>query len=200
MSDQNEARDQQSTRPPRRPLLVAAAVFVPLAGLFALLAWALVESGGQPAGVAINTQFGEVAVEEAPARDFTLTLFDGETLRLSELRGKVVLIDFWTSWCPPCRREAPTLADAYRRFQGAGVEFVGVAVWDSEEESSRFVREHDVSYPNGLDSKGTIAIDYGLTGIPEKYIVDREGRLVRKFVGPMEPDRLEALLIELTLP
>ena len=179
---------------------MAAAVFVPLLGLFALLAWALVESGGQPAGVAINTQFGEVAVEEGPARDFTLTLFDGETLRLSELRGKVVLIDFWTSWCPPCRREAPTLADAYRRFQGAGVEFVGVAVWDSEEESSRFVREHDVSYPNGLDSKGTIAIDYGLTGIPEKYIVDREGRLVRKFVGPMEPDRLEALLIELTLP
>ena len=55
-------------------------------------------------------------------------------------------------------------------------------------------------YPNGLDSKGTIAIDYGLTGIPEKYIIDREGRLVRKFAGPMELDRLEALLIELTLP
>lgn len=200
MSDQNKVRDTETTGPPRRPLLIAAAVFVPLVGLFALLAWALVESGGQPAGVAINTQFGEVAVEEGPARDFTLTLFDGETLRLSELRGKVVLIDFWTSWCPPCRREAPTLADAYRRFQGAGVEFVGVAVWDSEEESSRFVREHDVGYPNGLDSKGTIAIDYGLTGIPEKYIVDREGRLVRKFVGPIEPDRLEALLIELTLP
>ena len=179
---------------------MALAVFVPLAGLFALLAWALVDSGGQPAGVAINTQFGEVDIEEGPARDFTLTLFDGESLSLSQLRGKVVLIDFWTSWCPPCRREAPTLAEAYRRFQGRGVEFVGVAVWDSEEEAAGFVRDHNVAYPNGLDSKGTIAIDYGLTGIPEKYIVDRDGRLVRKFVGPIEPDRLEALLIELTLP
>ena len=200
MNDQIELRDQERTTPSRRRLLVALAVFLPLMALFALLAWALVESGGQPAGVAINTQFGEVAIEEGPARDFTLTLFDGESLSLSELRGKVVLIDFWTSWCPPCRREAPTLAEAYRRFQGRGVEFVGVAVWDSEEQASGFVRELGVEYPNGLDSKGTIAIDYGLTGIPEKYIVDREGRLVRKFAGPMELDRLEALLIELTLP
>ena len=200
MSDQDELRSQEATRPSRRHLVVALAVFVPLVGLFALLAWALVESGGQPAGVAINTQFGEVEVEEGPARDFTLTLFDGETLRLSELRGKVVLIDFWTSWCPPCRREAPTLADAYRRFEGRGVEFVGVAVWDSEEQAAGFVGDNNVPYPNGLDSKGTIAIDYGLTGIPEKYIVDREGRLVRKCVGPMEPEQLEAVLIELTLP
>ena len=200
MSDQDELRSQEATTPSRRRLVVALAVFVPLVGLFALLAWALVESGGQPAGVAINTQFGEVEVEERPARDFTLTLFDGETLRLSELRGKVVLIDFWTSWCPPCRREAPTLADAYRRFEGRGVEFVGVAVWDSEEQAAGFVRDNNVPYPNGLDSKGSIAIDYGLTGIPEKYIVDQDGRLVRKFVGPMEPEQLEAVLIELTLP
>ncbi len=200
MSDQDELRSQEATTPSRRRLVVALAVFVPLVGLFALLAWALVESGGQPAGVAINTQFGEVEVEEGPARDFTLTLFDGESISLSELRGKVVLIDFWTSWCPPCRQEAPTLADAYRRFEGRGVEFVGVAVWDSEEQAASFVGDNNVPYPNGLDSKGTIAIDYGLTGIPEKYIVDRDGRLVRKFVGPMEPDQLEAVLIELTLP
>ena len=200
MNDRDELREQEGTASSRRRVLVAVAVLVPLLGLFAVLAWALVESGGQPAGVAINTQFGEVEIEEGPARDFTLTLFDGESISLSELRGKVVLIDFWTSWCPPCRREAPTLADAYRRFEGRGVVFVGVAVWDSEEQAAGFVRELGVEYPNGLDSKGTIAIDYGLTGIPEKYIVDREGRLVRKFVGPMEPDQLEAVLIELTLP
>ena len=200
MNDRDELRGGDATEPSRRRLLVALAVFVPLVGLFALLAWALVQSGGQPAGVAINTQFGEVDIEEGPARDFTLTLFDGESLTLSELRGKVVLIDFWTSWCPPCRREAPTLSEAYRRFEGRGVEFVGVAVWDSEEQAAGFVRELGVEYPNGLDSKGSIAIDYGLTGIPEKYIVDREGRLVRKFAGPMELEQLEAVLIELTLP
>ena len=131
------------------------------------------------------------------ARDFTLTTFSGEPVRLSDLRGKHVMVDFWSSWCPPCREEAPALAAAYDRYRTQGVEFVGVAVWDIEDEAARFAEESGAAYPAGVDTKGVIAVDYGLTGIPEKYFIDPDGRIVRKYVGPMTGDVLDRVLQEL---
>jgi len=180
----------------RRGLVMLGAL-VPLLALLGLLAWALIQSGGQPAGIGINRMFGQVPVDETPARDFSVALFGGGDLRLSELRGQVVMVDFWSSWCGPCREEAPALQEAYRRFRGRGVEFVGVAIWDSEKEATKFIAEVGQQYPTGLDSKGLIAIDYGVTGIPEKYFVDRDGVLVRKFVGPVTVPELDRVLTEL---
>jgi cytochrome c biogenesis protein CcmG/thiol:disulfide interchange protein DsbE len=168
-----------------------------LAGLVALLAWATVNSGGWPGGLGINSTFGEVPIEEKPARDFTLQLFDGRALALSELRGKVVMVDFWASWCPPCRKEAPELARVYREYQGSEVEFLGVDIWDSEEGAKEFIARYSIPYPNGLDAKGKIAIDYGVTGIPEKYFISKEGFLLKKFIGPMNEDKLKGVLEEL---
>ena len=177
-----------------RVLLLA---LVPIVALFALLAWALVRSGGQPAGVSINSVFGEVALKPAPAKEVSLALLTGQSLTLSSLRGKVVMVDFWSSWCPPCRQEAPALAATYERYRSRGVEFVGVAIWDSEDEVRKFLERNRITYPNSLDLKGVTAIEYGVKGIPEKFFVDRQGNLVRKFIGPVTEERLAAVLDEL---
>ena len=177
--------------------LLALAGLLAVVGLIALFAWGLARSGSSSGGFAINAQLGEVAIRPGPARPFRLTTFEGETLALDDLRGQVVMVDFWASWCPPCRAEAPVLARVYRAYRDKGVEFVGITVWDSEADAQGYIRQFGIAYPNGLDPQGRIAMDYGVTGIPEKYFIDRNGVLVRKFNGPMDEERLRQVLDEL---
>ena len=168
----------------RKRTLIILTSMVPIAALFVLLGWAMAQSGGNPGGFVTNSKFGEVSVDQRPAREFVEESLDGGTVSLSELRGKVVMLDFWSSWCPPCRQEAPALAQVYREYEGRNIEFIGVAIWDDREDVGRHVKEFDLTYPNVLDDKGKIAIDYGVAGIPEKFFIDTEGILVQKFVGP----------------
>jgi len=174
-----------------------AVVVIPVAALIALLAWAVVQSGGNPGGLGINDEFGEVAISKGPAPPLSVPLVDGGAIDLAELRGRVVMVDFWSSWCPPCIKEAPVLAETYREYAGQEVEFVGVAIWDEADDIDRYIRRFDLDYPNGLDAKGAVAINYGVRGIPEKYFIDREGQLVRKFSGPVSAVQLRAILDEM---
>lgn len=167
---------------------------VPVLALIALLAWASVDSGSNPGGLAVNDEFGQVSVDAEAARDFSLELLGGETLTLSELRGKVIMLDFWASWCPPCREEAPTLSQVYREFQGQAVEFIGIDIWDRPNDARVYVDLFDVPYPNSIDSQGIVAIDYGVKGIPEKIFIDPDGVISKKFVGPINADNLRATL------
>ena len=161
---------------------------VPVLALIALLAWALVNAGSNPGGLAVNDKFGQVPVDAEAARDFSLVLLDGQTVTLSELQGRVIMLDFWASWCPPCRQEAPTLAQVYREFQGQAVEFIGIDIWDRPSDAREYVVLFDVPYPNSIDSKGIVAIDYGVKGIPEKIFIDSNGVINKKFVGPINAD------------
>ncbi len=177
--------------------LIMLAVALPVAGLLGLLAWASVQQKGGPAGAGINRKFGEVRITPGPARDFSLTLLDGRAVTLADLRGKVVMVDFWASWCPPCQEEAATLAEVYREYAGQPVEFVGVDIWDRRDDALAFVERYGVTYPSGVDVKGAIAIDYGVKGIPEKFFIDRDGVVRRKFVGPMTESNLREILDQL---
>ncbi len=177
--------------------LTAVAAAAPVVGLLGLMAWALVQTGGNPGGVGINNVFGEVSVEEGPAPSFALPLLNGETVSLADFKGKVVMLDFWSSWCPPCIEEAPALAAAYPQYADKGVEFLGVAIWDEEREVRRHVERYNVPYPNGLDEFGKTAMDYGVRGIPEKFFIDLDGMLVRKFIGPVSLDRLQEIMSEI---
>ncbi len=131
-------------------------------------------------------------VRSAPG--FALPLFTGGTWHLAKQQGRWVVVNFWASWCPPCREEAPELEAAWQRLRERGVVLVGVNVWDSEDTARQFLQAFGVTYPNGPDPQGRILIEFGVTGIPETYVVDGGGLLVARWVGPIHRRQLEALL------
>jgi cytochrome c biogenesis protein CcmG/thiol:disulfide interchange protein DsbE len=145
-------------------------------GLFALLI--LVFFG------LMRAQKGQFKIGER-APDFTLTTFDGQTYRLSDLRGKVVLLNIWASWCKPCEQEAPDLEAAWRHYQPRGdVIFLGVAWTDTDKKSLEYLKKFDITYPNGPDLGTRISQTYRITGVPETYIIDQQGILASVKFSP----------------
>ncbi|MHB1131608.1 MAG: TlpA family protein disulfide reductase [Chloroflexota bacterium] len=130
------------------------------------------------------------------AADFTLELFSGGEFHLAEQRGKVVLVNFWASWCPPCKDEAPVLARAWQAFKDRGVVFVGVDIWDTRSDAVDFMQRYSITYPNVIDPTGEVGIEYGITGLPETWILNGEGRLVRRWVGALNDQQITAFLEE----
>lgn len=177
---------------------VLALVALALAALLLLMVYGLLRrQGGTFAGLAVNAVGRAAEIRVRPAPDFSLPLFDGGTFRLSEQRGQAVVLNYWASWCPPCREEARTLEAAWLAYRDKAVLLVGVDVWDTEADARAFLREFGVTYPNGPDRSGEILIDYGVTGIPETFFIDREGRLVRRWIGPLTERQIAAFIEEL---
>lgn len=143
-------------------------------------------------------QGGLAQVSSGPAPDFTLNTFDGPALRLSTLKGQAVVINFWASWCIPCRDEAPLLERTWRTYKDSGVVFIGVAYLDDEKSARAFLAEFNITYPNGPDLGTQIAPLYRIKGIPETFFINRVGELNGVYVGPISEvelrQRIEALL------
>ena len=132
---------------------------------------------------------------EAP--DFTLELFDGNTLTLSDLRGQPVVVNFWASWCPTCREEAADLEKVWRDYKDRGVVFVGVNVSDERQDALDYIDEFEITYSNGPDHGKETYNAYGVTGFPETFFVNSQGIVVRKFVGPVDQQTLAAFVEDL---
>ena len=138
------------------------------------------------------------------APDFTLDTLDGTKATLSELRGRIVLINLWATWCPPCRAEMPALENAYKQYKDSGVVVLGLNVTnqDSEKDIPPFVDEFGLTFPILLDRDGSVSALYQLKGLPTTYFVNREG-IIRTVVvgGPMNEtfirSKIEALLQEI---
>jgi thiol-disulfide isomerase/thioredoxin len=129
-----------------------------------------------------------VLKEKTPIRDFTVTLLDGKTQSLSGYRGKVVFLNFWATWCPPCRAEMPSMETLYQRYRGGDLEFLAVDLQESRDEVTAFLREQNLNFPAGLDSTGRIGNLYGIRGIPTTFIIDREGLIIAALTGGREWD------------
>ncbi len=132
----------------------------------------------------LRAQEGPIGVgKKAP--DFTLTSFSGETYTLSQLQGKVVLVNFWASWCKPCEQEAADLEAAWRYYQPRqDVVFLGIAWTDTESKSFGYLQKFDITYPNGPDLGTRISQAYRTTGVPETYIIDKNGELAYVKLSP----------------
>jgi len=130
---------------------------------------------------------GQSSLRGHPAKDFALTL-NGQPMRLSDLRGKVVVLNFWASWCAPCVDEAPSLNQLQKRITrlGGTVLGVNVGVNDNKNAYESFLTQYNIDFPTYLDSSERIAVEYGTTMYPETYIINREGRIDRKIVGPQD--------------
>jgi cytochrome c biogenesis protein CcmG/thiol:disulfide interchange protein DsbE len=133
------------------------------------------------------------------AADFTLQLFDGGTLTLSAQRGKVVVLNIWSSWCiPACYNEAPALEAAWQRYRSQDVVFLGVNYQDRAAAARDFLARFRHTFPNGPDVGSKIAIEYGVYGVPETFFIDRDGRIAYKHVGevslPILVQHIERLL------
>lgn len=109
------------------------------------------------------------------APDFTLTPIEGGSIRYGELKGKPILVNFFASWCLPCREEMPAIERIAREYKARGVVFLGVAVDDTEAKMREFVTRYEVSFPVGLDNGATIQKSFGLYGIPTTYFIDKQG-------------------------
>ncbi len=158
--------------------------FLLVAGLIALLAWGVVKANNGP-------------VNSGLAPDFTLTTFDGRAITLSQLRGQVVVVNFWASWCVPCRQEADYLERTWRKYQDRGVVFIGVNWVDTDKEARAFLDEFGITYINGPDFGTRIAQAYRIRGIPETFFVDKTGQLRGMKIGPFAPPELDNRIEEL---
>ncbi|MBI3997789.1 MAG: redoxin domain-containing protein [Armatimonadetes bacterium] len=150
-----------------------------VAAVLGLLAFVTLRTN-RPASISVALARG--LTPEAPA--FVLPRLDGEgIIDLAVLRGKVVVINFWASWCVPCRDEAPALEATWQQYKDRGVIILGVNVQDLIPEAQRFIKETKTTFPTVRDRDNSVYKAYGLTGVPETFFVDRQGRIVRKFPG-----------------
>lgn len=127
-----------------------------------------------------------------PAPDFNFT-GEGGPRRLSELRGQVVVLNFWATWCPPCVEEMPSLERLHRKLASRGVVVLGVSVDTDAVAYEKFLRDFHITFLNFRDPGGHIPLRYGTTMFPETYIIDRDGRVARKIIGPHQWDNPEIL-------
>jgi peroxiredoxin len=131
----------------------------------------------------------------APA--FELTTLDGKKMKLSDYRGKKVILNFWATWCPPCKAEIPDMEKFYSNYKEKNIAILGVNLTKAEQDQSAvksFVKEYGVTYPIPLDKESSVAEMYQVSAIPTSYIIDPQGIIIQKIVGPMDFETMKSLL------
>jgi cytochrome c biogenesis protein CcmG, thiol:disulfide interchange protein DsbE len=129
--------------------------------------------------------------QQLPAPDFTLPQLDGHDLRLSSYRGKVVLLDFWATWCDPCREEIPHFVDLQQRYGDRGLQIVGVSMDDSPDPVRPFYQQFHMNYPVVMGTAQTGAMYGGILGLPIAFLITRDGRIYAKHIGATSAEVFE---------
>ncbi len=166
----------QKSKLRRRRIIIFTVISLVNVGLLAVLWIALLTPAKNS-----NNSAGSDPLLGKPAPDFTLALLGkqaGPALHLADLKGKLVVINFWASWCDPCKQEAPLLQAQWQRAKAQGVVFIGVDFQDGQSAALSFVQQNGLTYTNVVDPNGSTGINYGLTGVPETFFIDRHGVIV----------------------
>jgi cytochrome c biogenesis protein CcmG, thiol:disulfide interchange protein DsbE len=132
-----------------------------------------------------------------PAPDFRLAVLSthaAPAIHLASFKGKPVMLNFWASWCDPCKHEAPLLEATWRRVQGQGIVFLGIDYQDTQSDGLSFLQHYGITYPNVVDANGSTAINYGVTGVPETVFIDRHGVIIHKVIGELTEQTLDSNL------
>jgi cytochrome c biogenesis protein CcmG/thiol:disulfide interchange protein DsbE len=201
----SSAGQAAEARPPRslRGRAGSAAALLLLVGFVGLLAYGLASSGTDDS---IDSRLGQGRAAAAPR--FELPVLErgelgplehklapalaDDRLRLDELSGVPLVLNFWASWCPPCRSETPLLERTWRRLRPRGVLMLGLNMQDITDDAREFLQEFDVSYPTVRDQRDDVAADWGVAALPESFFLDARGRVVGHVIGALSPSSLRA--------
>ena len=190
-ADAETTPEPSPRRSSRRIVWFALAVVVVLA-LTALLAFGLANRAP------VTGRSGETRIAK-PAPPMNMLLYDRGSLTPADYAGMPVVVNFWASWCGPCRQEAPIFERLSREYAERGVLFIGVNIQDAETDAEAYLREYDITYPNGMDAGGGISVDYGVIGIPVTFFINRDGIVQRRWAGVMRETQLRTWIDELVL-
>jgi cytochrome c biogenesis protein CcmG/thiol:disulfide interchange protein DsbE len=191
MSDSIKTTVKSEEEKPRRTRWGVVALWAAVISLLLLLGWGLVN---------VNATRPE-AGEEAPP--FDVAFFNGyeweqrTAADLEDMRGNVVVLNFWASWCVECRLEADLIEDTWRRYQDEDVIFLGVAYADVEPNSIAYLDEFDITYPNAPDLGTDISDDYEITGVPETFFIDKQGTIQHVQIGPLNQQMMDTMIQQL---
>lgn len=131
------------------------------------------------------------------APDFTLSYPDGSRKRLSDLKGQAVVMNFWASWCAPCKEEMPEFAKAHRRYSDQGVVILGINAQETAEQAQKFLDQTAVPFTVALDTRGEVMQAYNVRGLPTTVFIDREGRIAVRYAGLLTAQQLEAFIAQI---
>lgn len=135
-----------------------------------------------------------------PAPSFSLSTLDGKAVALADYLGRAVIVNFWSSWCVPCRDEVDLLEEIASQFKGRDIDVLGINIQDEPEAAKKFIAEEGMTFTNVVDADGRISIAYGVYGVPETFFVDKSGRIVDKITGPVTVESFRSALEKLVPP
>jgi thiol-disulfide isomerase/thioredoxin len=139
--------------------------------------------------------------KQAAFYDFTLQTMDGKNVALSDYKGKVLIVDIWDTWCPPCKKGIPEFIDIYSKYRTNGLEILGVAIGQQGETTvQNFIRDYGINYTNVLATKSFLSGVGGITGIPTTFIIDQNGMTFRKYIGYTPQNTIESDIRSLLKP